>query len=109
MEFDAIKFASCADDTTPYTYGQSFDEIIKKLETDMPNIFEWFHHNGFKANPGKCHFLLSPFVDRPMKIIGSTIKASKEEVLLGVRIDSDLTFREHVTSICSKANQNFMH
>ena len=37
--------------------------------------------------------------------MGSTTKASKEEVLLGVRIDSDLTFKEHVTSICSKANQ----
>ena len=40
-----------------------------------------------------------------MKIMGSTIKASKEKVLLGVGIDSDLTFKEHVTSICSKANQ----
>ena len=40
-----------------------------------------------------------------MKIIGSTIKAIKEEVLLGVRINSDLTFKEHVTSFCSKANQ----
>ena len=40
-----------------------------------------------------------------MKIRGSTIKASKEKVLLGVGIDSDLTFKEHVTSICSKANQ----
>ena len=37
--------------------------------------------------------------------MGSTIKASKEEVLLGVRIDSDLTFKEHVKSICCKANQ----
>ena len=37
--------------------------------------------------------------------MSSTIKASKEEVLLGVRIDSDLTFTEHITSICSKANQ----
>ena len=35
----------------------------------------------------------------------SITKASKEEVLLGVRIDSDLTFKEHVTSICTKANQ----
>ena len=35
----------------------------------------------------------------------STIKASKKDVLLGVRIDSDLTFKPHVTSICSKANQ----
>ena len=31
--------------------------------------------------------------------MGSTIKANKEEVLLGVRIDNNLTFKEHVTSI----------
>ena len=71
----------------------------------MSKICEWFHHNGFKANPGKFHFLLSPFVDRLIKILGSTIQASKEEVLLGVRIDSDLISKEHVTSICFKANQ----
>ena len=37
--------------------------------------------------------------------MGSTIEVSKEEVLLGVKINSDLTFKEHVTCICSKANQ----
>ena len=105
MEYDAIEFASYAVDTTPYTYGRSFDEIIEKLVTDMSNICECFHHNVFKANPGKYHFLLSPFANRPIKIMGSTIKASKEEVLLGVRIDSNLTFKEYVTIICSKANQ----
>ena len=77
-------------------------KIIEKLETDISKICEWFHKNGFKNNPGKLHFLLSPFVDRQTKIMGSTRKASKEEVLLGVRIDS---FKESVTSICSKANQ----
>ena len=96
MEYDAIEFASYADDTTPYTYGQSFDEIIEKLEIDMSKICEWFHHNGLKANPGKFYFLLSPFVDRPIKVPGSTIKASKEEVLLGVIIDSDLIFKQHM-------------
>ena len=37
--------------------------------------------------------------------MGTTVKTSKDDVLLGVRIDSDLTFKEHVTSICSEANQ----
>ena len=37
--------------------------------------------------------------------MGSTIKGSKGEVLFGVRVGSDLTFEEHITSICSKANQ----
>ena len=79
MEHDAIEFASYAGDTTPYTYVQSFDEIIEKLELDMSKICEWFHHNSFKANPGKFHFLLSPFIDRPIKILGSTMKAIKRK------------------------------
>ena len=37
--------------------------------------------------------------------MGTTIKASKEEVLLGSRIDSGQTFKEHITGICSKANK----
>ena len=75
----------------------------------MSKVCEWFHHNDFKANPGKSQFLLSPFVDRPVKIMESTIKANKKKVLSGVRIGSDLTFKEHVTSICAKTNQNSMH
>ena len=46
-------------------------------------------------------------MDRPTKITGPTIKASKEEVLLGMRINIDLTFKEDITSICSKANEKF--
>ena len=38
MEHDAIEFASYRDDTTHYTYGQSFDEIIEKLEIDCLEI-----------------------------------------------------------------------
>ena len=49
MEYDIIEFASYADNTTLYTYGQSFEEIIEKLEIEMSKISEWFHHNGFKA------------------------------------------------------------
>ena len=63
--------------------------------------------NDFKTNPGKFHFLLGPFVDRPIKIIGPTIKASRQEVLLGIRFDSDRTFKEDITSIYSKANKKF--
>ena len=65
----------------------------------MSKICEWFHHNSFKANPGKFQFLLSPFIEKPIEIMGSTIKASKEDLLLGARIESDLTAKEHVMSI----------
>ena len=92
MEYNTIESDGYAEDTTPYSDKQGFDEIIEKLEIDMSKICEWFHHSGFKANPGKSHFLLSPLIDRPMTVMRSTIKTSKEEVLLRVRIDSGLTF-----------------
>ena len=52
MEYDAIEFASYADDTTPYNYGQSLDEItscinkgfqIHKL-TKRPDSHEVVYH-----------------------------------------------------------------
>ena len=65
----------------------------------MSKICEWFHHNGFKANP-------ISFFTKPVR--GQTnynnVIYYKEEVLLGVGIDSNLTFKEHVTSTCSRAN-----
>ena len=60
MEYDTIEFASYADNTTPYTYDQNFDEIIEKLEIDMSKICEWFHCNGFNANPGNFFFFFNP-------------------------------------------------
>ena len=105
MEYDTLEFSSHADDVTPYTYGQSFNEIVEKLERYMRKTCDWFHDNDSKANPEKFSLLLSTLVDIPIKIMGSTIKGSKGEVLFGVRVGSDLTFEEHITSICSKANQ----
>ena len=61
----------------------------------MPKICQWFHNNGYKASLGKFQVLLIPFVDRPQKIMGSTIKSIKQEVLLGAGVDCDLTFKEH--------------
>ena len=77
IEYDAIEFANYEDNTTPCTYGQSFNETIEKLAIDMAKICESFHHSGFKANPEKFYFLLSPFLERPIKIMESTVKASK--------------------------------
>lgn len=61
----------------------------------MPKICQWFHNNGYKASLRRFQFLLIPFVDRPQKIMGSTIKSIKQEVLLGAGVDCDLTFKEH--------------
>ena len=42
------------------------------------------------------------------EIDNSYIESEDEQVLLGITIDSNLTFGNHVNSICKKASQNFM-
>ena len=52
-----IDIASYADDNTPYTTGNSMEEVIQKLENAAKALFQWFSDNQMKANPDKCHFL----------------------------------------------------
>ena len=63
----------------------------------MAKIFEWFLHNCLKANAKKLYLFLTPFVGKIKNIENFTIKSSYAEVLLGVRININLGFSEHVT------------
>ena len=71
----------------------------------MAKISEWFLYNCFKTNAKKFHLFLSPFVDKAINIEDFTIKSSYAKVLLGVAIDSNLIFSEHVTYLCATTNR----
>ena len=58
-----------------------------------------------KAKPDKCHILVSSDESWTAKIEDFSIKNSTEEKLLGVKFDSNLSFENHVTSLCKKASQ----
>ena len=40
-----IEFASYGDDTTHYVCGQNFSKVINILESNVTNVFKWFHEN----------------------------------------------------------------
>ena len=58
-----------------------------------------------KANADKCHLVVSSNESCTAKIEDFSIKNSTEEKLLGVKYDSNLSFENHVTSLCKKASQ----
>ena len=93
-------FASYADDTTPYVCEQNVFEVIGFLESKVTNVFKWFHENGLIANSSK----ISPYETKSIQIKNSCIKASCSEELLRIKIDSNLTFHDHIVCLCSKAN-----
>ena len=94
-----LDFASYADDTTPYICRLDFS-IIKVLAPNVNKLFNWFRQNGLLANSGKSHFLTSPYERRSLRINDSVITPSSSEELLGVLIDSELTFHDHMARLC---------
>ena len=57
LVMENIDIASYADDNTPYTAGNSTEEVIQKLENAAKTLFQWFSDNQMKADPDKCYFL----------------------------------------------------
>ena len=94
-----IDFASYADDATPYVCGHDFSEVINFLESNVTNVFKWFHENGLMANSSKSHFLISPYETKSIQIQNSCIKASSSEELLKIKIDSNVTFHDCIISV----------
>ena len=59
-----------------------------------------------KENPDKYHFLINNTKQSfQIKIVNETVSNSKYEKLLGVKVDHELNFNEHVSSLCKKASQ----
>ena len=55
-----------------------------------------------KGNGGKSHLLMS---GTEANVGGSMIKSSQKETLLGINLDSELKFEDHVNFMCKKASQ----
>ena len=58
-----------------------------------------------KSNADKCHLLFTRDIDVTAKIEEFDVKNSREENFLGVKIDSKLSFQNHVSSPCKKSSQ----
>ena len=57
-----------------------------------------------KANTDKSHILLSGKNKQAANIDGHQIISEDEQVLLGVTIDSSLTFESHINNLCKKSS-----
>ena len=84
---------------TPYCMGKTPEEVISQLEKSSKFIFEWFENNGMKANPDKCHLLLSKNEHFEANINENRISNTRFEKLLGVTFDNQLNFNHHISKI----------
>ena len=97
--------ASYADDTTIYTTEKNKESVVAALERYSAILFKWFNSNFMKANNDKSHLLMSCKEPSSAIIEDSYVKSSQKELLLGVTIDNELKFDDHMNYLCKKAGQ----
>ena len=102
---DNVNIGSYADDTSPYISGRNIKEIIETLENTSITMFSWFKFNSMKANPDKCHLLLSSDEKCNASVGNHHIENSKRQNLLGVLLDNNLKFGKRVNNLLTKVSQ----
>ena len=88
------------------------DLFLHLTETDVCNYAGinaviWFENNYMKFNNEKCHFLISGNkIEHVWAKMGKCpLWESRQVKLLGVSIDNELKFNEHVSTLFSKAGR----
>ena len=95
-----------ADDNTLYTCGFSFDTIIPILQTDTRIIADWFVVNQMVVNEDKFQAMFLGTVGDGLSISikDFNILGTDTVKLLGVVLDRNLSFSDHISEMCNKAN-----
>ena len=86
----------------PYATANDIDSLIASLEEVSESLFHWFDNNLMKSNADKYHLLVSSNGKVTIKIGSHEIANTKREKLLGVHLDSGLSFDYHISESCKK-------
>ena len=90
-------------------HSPDFSELIKFLQQEGKILIDWFSFNCMQANPGKFQAISvgkKTFEKSPVFRFESVNITCEEVVkILGVDIDFNLSFDQHISNICKKAAQ----
>ena len=93
-----------ADDVTIYLCDSKVENVIESLEQDAIQLSTWCPDIDMKLNVDKCH--LKTFCEKDVKmelrIREALIEESDEVTLLGITLDTRLSFKTHVQKASQK-------
>jgi exonuclease III len=107
---DKTKIANFADDNTPYCVEKDIMTLLKSLRSDTYTVLNWFRFNEMKPNQGKCHLMVADVAHKNYEgksfiFLEDAFLESEEIVkLVGVQIENNLTFEEHIRMILKEAH-----
>ena len=110
LENEKLMPSNYADDNTVTIIESTKDEVVNRLKYTVKLLASWFKNNLMKANIDKFQMMiLHPNIrnndaDITIQVDGVTIKSQNTAKLLGITIDRELKFDNHVKTLCNKAN-----
>src|SRR3989441_10966724 len=101
-----------ADDTQLYISFSSSDSPshLSILFSTLDSVFDWFTSNRLSVNPSKTDILLIGTPQQRSKLTSSTLTFQGTSLStvsscrnLGVILDNDLSFKRHISFVCSSS------
>ena len=75
--------------------------VFSESQITVSKHFPWFNNNHMRTKPEKSHLILSSKTPKKAHFGEVLVESSSTEKLIGIQIDSDLTFDVHISSICN--------
>ena len=102
-----LKFYLFADDTNIYLESRDLQSLEKIMNKELEKLFEWLCINRLSLNISKTNFVIFCPINKPKTPV--TILINKEAIdetkyvkYLGILIDSQLTFKQHISELNKK-------
>ena len=99
------KIANYPDDNTTYTSEKNVASLLKTLEEETSIVLNWFQINEMKSNDDKCKLIVANHKYVSLTLGNETIDGSSTVELLGIKLDNNLNFSEHVSNLIRRGNQ----
>jgi len=84
------------------TYGKSIDDCNSKIASLISERILWYNKIGISLNISKTELIGFGFTPDSITIDGFKISPSTEITFLGVKIQSDLRWKNHIDSVCRR-------
>ena len=97
-----------ADDNTIAVTCKNLDDLLHTLEKEWESAVDWFRKNNMIANSDKFQAIImnkrrENQIAHQLKIYDNEIETTKSVKLIGIEIDNQLSFNQHISKLCSKA------
>ena len=96
-----MQVANYTDDSTPFSAKLDLKSVAEELKISS----SWFRNNDMRANTDMSHLLLSGSNNLTANIDGNVIESEDNKILLGLTIDSSLSFNKYINNLRKKTQR----